>query len=203
MGIDPVGVDETNVHSHNRYAYGNNNPYKFTDPNGNSPIDIVFLAVDIGRLGVAAYNGESLGGAAIDVAISAASVFSPVPGVGEAYKAGRAAVALTKAEQFAVNKIAGKAAEARAKDALEKEGYEIIGSQVTVRTADGKIRYVDHLVRKNGELTAIEVKSGKATRSKSQLDKDASIESRGGTIGNRGGDVEGQTHNFRTEERHY
>ena len=91
MGIDPVGVDESNVHSHNRYAYGNNNPYKFTDPNGNSPIDIVFLAVDIGRLGVAAYNGESLGGAAIDVAISAASVFSPVPGMGEVYKAGRAA----------------------------------------------------------------------------------------------------------------
>jgi hypothetical protein len=91
MGIDPVGVDESNLHSHNRYAYANNNPYKFVDPDGNSPIDIAFLAVDIGRLGVAVYNGESLGGAAIDVAISAASVFSPVPGVGEAYKAVRAA----------------------------------------------------------------------------------------------------------------
>jgi hypothetical protein len=34
MGIDPVGVDENNVHSHNRYAYGNNNPYKFVDPDG-------------------------------------------------------------------------------------------------------------------------------------------------------------------------
>ena len=34
MGIDPVGVDENNVHSHNRYAYANNNPYKFVDPDG-------------------------------------------------------------------------------------------------------------------------------------------------------------------------
>ncbi len=34
MGVDPVGVGEGNVHSFNRYAYGNNNPYKFVDPDG-------------------------------------------------------------------------------------------------------------------------------------------------------------------------
>ena len=34
MGIDPVGVDENNVHSHNRYAYANNNPYRYVDPDG-------------------------------------------------------------------------------------------------------------------------------------------------------------------------
>ena len=39
MGIDPVGVDENNVHSHNRYAYANNNPYKFVDPDGNEAIE--------------------------------------------------------------------------------------------------------------------------------------------------------------------
>jgi RHS repeat-associated protein len=34
MGVDPVGFQENNVHSFNRYAYANNNPYKFIDPDG-------------------------------------------------------------------------------------------------------------------------------------------------------------------------
>lgn len=29
MGIDPVGFQEGNIHSFNRYAYANNNPYKY------------------------------------------------------------------------------------------------------------------------------------------------------------------------------
>ena len=44
MGIDPVGVDENNVHSHNRYAYANNNPYKFVDPDGRAAI-LIPLAI--------------------------------------------------------------------------------------------------------------------------------------------------------------
>jgi RHS repeat-associated protein len=34
MGVDPVGFQENNVHSFNRYAYANNNPYKFVDRDG-------------------------------------------------------------------------------------------------------------------------------------------------------------------------
>ena len=34
MGVDPVGFQENNIHSFNRYAYANNNPYKFVDPSG-------------------------------------------------------------------------------------------------------------------------------------------------------------------------
>jgi RHS repeat-associated protein len=36
MGIDPVGFQENNIHSFNRYAYANNNPYKYIDRNGRS-----------------------------------------------------------------------------------------------------------------------------------------------------------------------
>jgi len=38
MGVDPVGFKETNLHSFNRYAYGNNNPYRFIDPDGREPL---------------------------------------------------------------------------------------------------------------------------------------------------------------------
>ena len=37
MGYDPVGFVEGNPQSFNRYAYGNNNPYKFVDPDGREP----------------------------------------------------------------------------------------------------------------------------------------------------------------------
>jgi uncharacterized protein RhaS with RHS repeats len=41
MGVDPVGYSETNIHSHNRYTYANNNPYKFVDPDGREAEGIV------------------------------------------------------------------------------------------------------------------------------------------------------------------
>jgi RHS repeat-associated protein len=33
---DPVGFDEANIHSFNRYAYANNNPNRYVDPDGRS-----------------------------------------------------------------------------------------------------------------------------------------------------------------------
>lgn len=50
MGVDPQGFSEGNVFSFNRYAYANNNPYKYVDPDGELPIlipIIVFLAKEI------------------------------------------------------------------------------------------------------------------------------------------------------------
>ncbi len=34
MAVDPVEFQETVIHSFNRYAYGNNNPYLYIDPDG-------------------------------------------------------------------------------------------------------------------------------------------------------------------------
>jgi hypothetical protein len=44
MAVDPVGVMPDNFHSFNRYAYANNNPYKYIDPDGKAPKIVPFTA---------------------------------------------------------------------------------------------------------------------------------------------------------------
>jgi RHS repeat-associated protein len=61
MGFDPAGVDEDNPHSFNRYAYGNNNPYKYLDPDGRAPV--VAQALSMSRAAApAATIGDSVRG---------------------------------------------------------------------------------------------------------------------------------------------
>jgi hypothetical protein len=38
MGVDRAGFNKGNIHTFNKYAYANNNPYLFVDPDGNSAI---------------------------------------------------------------------------------------------------------------------------------------------------------------------
>ena len=49
---DPVGFRD--VHSFNRYAYANNSPYKYVDPNGEFPIVLLFTPPALAAMGKAA-----------------------------------------------------------------------------------------------------------------------------------------------------
>ncbi len=43
LGIDPVDYLDGNLHSFNRYAYGNNNPVRYADPDGRIAIPLIYL----------------------------------------------------------------------------------------------------------------------------------------------------------------
>ncbi|KGQ43092.1 hypothetical protein JP28_10085 [Gallibacterium anatis] len=73
----------------------------------------------------------------------------------------------------------GKRREIEVKQELINEGYEILGSQVSIKTTLTR-RVIDHLVRKNNEIKAIEVKHGKAQRTPMQIKKDDLLEIEGG-----------------------
>jgi RHS repeat-associated protein len=50
LAMDPVGVSQNNVQSFNRYAYANNNPYKYVDPDGRvaeTALDIVSFGLSV------------------------------------------------------------------------------------------------------------------------------------------------------------
>ncbi|TBU74091.1 RHS repeat domain-containing protein [Phytopseudomonas daroniae] len=88
LAIDPVGVDAGRPVSFNRYAYANNSPYGFVDPDGRSPVVAMEIAVAGAQIltGTAIVNstggmtafpahqggGEVYGGSSIDPTISGA-----------------------------------------------------------------------------------------------------------------------------------
>jgi RHS repeat-associated protein len=45
MGVDPAGFSADNIQSFNRYAYANNNPYGYVDPNGKWALKVIKLAI--------------------------------------------------------------------------------------------------------------------------------------------------------------
>lgn len=108
---------------------------------------------------------------------------------------------LSKAEILKQNKIAGTAAEKLAAQQLLDDGYNIIGSQVSVRTSGGR-RIIDHLVLDPaGDMMAIEVKSGNAVRSNAQRFKDMLLETEGGVLtGKNAGELSGQFIQIPTRE---
>lgn len=148
MGIDPAGYDEGNLHSFNRYAYANNNPNKFVDPDGRSPI----LAI------------AAIGLIANEVATS------DVPMIGGSLaKAGA-----TAAERLAANGVAGKIGEAVTRAELGAE--KIVAEQITFITSTGQRTMADFVTKIEGVLGIVETKTGNATLSAGQKQLKQDIE---------------------------
>jgi RHS repeat-associated protein len=128
MGVDAAGGDAGNVHSFNRYAYGNNNPYRYRDPDGNAAIDWVhgvltgasfcpslcgaaFSAADgLVSLGQGDKAGAGIAFAAAGVGIVSDAGAAKVAGMlaKEASAGGKVATKLSKVEKSATTEQVGR-----------------------------------------------------------------------------------------------
>lgn len=102
--VDPVGFVESNPMSFNRYAYVNNNPYKYVDPDGEFLNFAAKFVLDVGVN--IAFNYVTTGQMDVGGALkeSAIGILNPAKTVA---KAGKLALALAKTKK--VTKAAGEA----------------------------------------------------------------------------------------------
>lgn len=142
VSTDPKGFDADNLHSHNRYAYANNNPYKFVDRNGMAPtpFDAAFVLYDAVMLAHAAATDGDVRGAATDLGISVGAIFVPIPGAALAIKLERAAEAVRAAEITT---------EVLARKSIGRDGAESV--QIIERQGEAAISRT-HSVTKDGEV---------------------------------------------------
>jgi RHS repeat-associated protein len=104
---DPVGFSG-NPHSFNRYAYANNNPYKYTDPNGEFPVlgFIAGVALEVTRQALTGeLNDTSFSGLAKNAGKALVSGFVGATGAGLATKTAQIGNAL----RLGVNTVGGAA----------------------------------------------------------------------------------------------
>ncbi len=103
VSVDPVGFDEGNIHSFNRYAYANNNPYRYKDPDGRAA-ETIFDVISFGISVEMFRRDPSLGnflGAAVD-GLAVAIPFVP-GGVGSIRALGKGAEVAAEVAKRAPN----------------------------------------------------------------------------------------------------
>jgi RHS repeat-associated protein len=181
--VDPAAFSQDDLLSFNRYAYGNNNPLGFNDPNGEnvlSVLDWFEFGRDVGGLivtemvwvGAAVLGNHAVMAEAentmraqrLDAAISTFGVINPAPGTKHAYKAARAAEEAGEQAGRRVSDLVPPVGSARLGEWGERRLSDHLGGagrkpSESFGTSDGP-RFIDRLVNR----IAHESKAGKNVR---------------------------------------
>lgn len=83
MGMDPVDYQEGNLHSFNRYAYGNNNPVRYIDPDGGYAeiaVEALSLAIGIDSFRQNIGSGNYTAAAVDGMGVAVDAVMTAIPG---------------------------------------------------------------------------------------------------------------------------
>lgn len=165
LSVDPVAANPNTGASFNRYWYADNNPYKFTDPDGRTA-KLIRPIIKVLK------NGGDVRGALketkteiVDSVVTLLdSSASPVDKAAAIFDLASPVSSgeLTKGGMMLRNALQGAIGEA---DEAKKLGGALGGRGVAVKTSDGKLTYVD-LMKKDG--TAVEVKTGNSPLSAGQ-----------------------------------
>ncbi len=182
LSVDPVTADGNTGSNFNRYWYANNNPYKFTDPDGRAAdtiLDAAFIIYDTGQFlgaSAAALVGTVTGNDSLQSAglagmretganLGASVASAAVPGLIAPVARGA-----LKGGNIVENAAKGKAGEAATRAKL---GDKVAGEQVTFKTSDGTRARPDFVTKGGG---IVETKTGGAQLSPGQAKLKADVD---------------------------
>jgi hypothetical protein len=166
ISVDPVHFQENNVHSFNRYAYGNNNPYRFIDPDGLAPSDLLKEGKFGGTAGMSGFDRM------MQIRANESAIREMGP-----------RRSLDPAARLEANRAQGEAFEQATRASVRAQSNEVV-EQITIKTQSGVRTRLDLATRDaDGGCRLIECKSSAtAPLTRNQAKAFPEIEATGGTV---------------------
>jgi RHS repeat-associated protein len=165
ISIDPIDFMETNIHSFNRYAYGNNNPYRYIDKDGMAASDLEREGKFAGTAGMGSFDKMN------QIRTNEADLRM---------------IQEMRRGTLSANRASGQAFEQGTASNLRSAG-ETVAEQVTLKTASGVRTRMDIATPNAAGCRLIECKaSATAPLTKNQAKAFPEIEASGATVVGKG-----------------
>jgi uncharacterized protein RhaS with RHS repeats len=179
LSIDPVTTDANTGGSFNRYAYANNSPYRYIDPDGRDPTlsDLQFLTPEKAASAAQYWANRQ---------VATGNVLYAIPGAAAALFAEHGEELIAAAGSIKgvrANKLAGDAFQSKVASQIKSENV-LVAEEVTIKTASGVKTRMDIVSRDGqGNIACTECKaSATAPLTKNQAAAHPEIAQSGGVV---------------------